>query len=88
MEDGERYLLTFKSIVTNFLGNHRSLECQSVVDEFLKNFQPLGACMSIKMYFLSSHVDHFPVNCGDLSEEQGELFHQEIRVMEERCQFR
>ena len=44
--------------------------------------------MSIKMHFLSSHLDYFPDNCGDLSEEQGERFHQDIRVMEERYQGR
>lgn len=35
--------------------------------------------MSVKMLFLSSHLDYFPENCGDFSEEQGERFHQEIR---------
>ena len=44
--------------------------------------------MSIKMHFLSSHLDYFPDNWGDLSEEQGERFHQDIRVMEERYQGR
>ena len=44
--------------------------------------------MSVKMHFLPSHLDYFPQNCGDLSEEQGERFHQDIRVMEERYQGR
>ena len=44
--------------------------------------------MSVKMHFLPSHLDYFPQNCGDLSEEQGERFHQDIRVMEERYQDR
>lgn len=80
--------LAFKSIVTNFLGNHRSPEYERVVEELLQSFQTLGARMSIKMHFLSSHLDYFPNNCGDLSEEQGERFHQDIRVMEERYQGR
>ena len=35
------------------------------------------------MNFLHSHLDYFPDNCEKVSEEQGELFHQEINVMEE-----
>uniref|UniRef100_UPI00358E4839 uncharacterized protein n=1 Tax=Myxine glutinosa TaxID=7769 RepID=UPI00358E4839 len=87
MESNERNAwLSFKSIVTNFLGNHRSPEYECVVEGLLQSFQALGARMSIKMHFLSSHLDYFPENCGDVSEEQGERFHQDIRVMEERYQ--
>ncbi|XP_044578330.1 uncharacterized protein LOC123260976 [Cotesia glomerata] len=34
----------------------------------------------------NSHLDHFPDNCGDYSEEQGERFHQDISEMESRYQ--
>jgi hypothetical protein len=78
----------FKSIVQNFLGNHRSPDYEDVVEELLQSFKALGARMSVKMHFLSSHLDYFPDNCGDVSEEQGERFHQDIRVMEERYQGR
>jgi len=78
----------FKSIIQNFLGNHRSPDYEHVVEELLQSFKAVGARMSIKMHFLSSHLDYFPDNCGDLSEEQGERFHQDIRVMEERYQGR
>ena len=77
-----------KSVITNFLGNNWSAEYEKEVDELLKNFQKLGPHMSVKMHFLRSHLDYFPQNCGDLSEEQGERFHQDIRVMEERYQGR
>ena len=36
--------------------------------------------MPVKLHFLRSH--NFPKNCGDLSEEQGEHFHPDIRIME------
>uniref|UniRef100_A0A6A7G0F0 Uncharacterized protein n=1 Tax=Hirondellea gigas TaxID=1518452 RepID=A0A6A7G0F0_9CRUS len=89
MEDNERKAwISFKSIITNFLGSHRSLDYERVVEELLQNFQALGARMSIKMHFLSSHLDYFPENCDDVSEEQEEQFHQDIRVMEERYQGR
>ena len=44
--------------------------------------------MSIKLHFLRSLLDYFPKNCGDLSEEQSESFHPDIRIMEERYQGR
>ena len=40
--------------------------------------------MSIKLHYLFSHLDYFPENLGDVSEEQGEQFHQDIKIMEER----
>ena len=80
--------LSLKSVIANFLGNHRSPQYQKVVDELMENFQQLGARMSVKMHFLQSHLDYFPENCGDFSEEQGERFHQNIRVMKERYQGR
>ena len=58
------------------------------MDVMLQNFQVLGGRMSIKLYYLFSHLDYFPENLGDVSEEQGERFHQDIRTIEERFQGR
>ena len=79
---------SLKSVIINFLGKNWCEEYGKEVDELLKNFQKLGARMSVKIHFLRSHLDYFPLNCGDLSEEQGERFHQDIHVMEERYQGR
>jgi len=35
--------------------------------------------MSVKVHYLHSHLDRFPENLGDLSEEQRERFHQDIK---------
>ena len=59
-----------------------------MVYELMHNFQALGARMSTKMHFLNSHLDYFPENCGDYSEEQGECFHRDIRIMEKQYQSR
>ena len=84
MEDNERNAwLSFKSIVTNFLGKQWSPDYERVVNELLQNFQTLDARMSIKM-----HLDYFADNCRDYSEEEGECFHQDVQVMEERYQGR
>ena len=34
--------------------------------------------------FLFSHLDFFPLNCGAVSDKHGELYHQDISVMERR----
>ena len=41
--------------------------------------------MSIKVNFLHNHLDKFPNNCGNMSDEQ-ERFHQDIKTMEESYQ--
>ena len=50
--------------------------------------QRLGVKMSIKENYLFNHLDCFPANLGDLSEEQRERFHQDIKIMEERYESR
>lgn len=42
--------------------------------------------MSLKIHFLNSHLDFFPDNCGKVSDEYGERFHQDIAAMEKRYQ--
>lgn len=42
--------------------------------------------MNLKLHFLHSHVETFPENLGDFSEEQGERFHQDLQKMEKRYQ--
>jgi len=36
------------------------------------------------MHFLHSHLDFFRENCGAVSDEYGERFHQDISLMEKR----
>ena len=40
--------------------------------------------MSIKVHYLFSHLENFSDNLGDVSNEQGERFHQDIKIMEDR----
>jgi len=42
--------------------------------------------MSVKIHFLESHLDFFPENLGEVSDEHGERFHQDILAMEKRYQ--
>jgi len=42
--------------------------------------------MSLKIHFLESLLDFFPENLGEVSDEHGEKFHQDIITMEKRHQ--
>jgi hypothetical protein len=37
----------------------------------------MGCNMSLKIHFLESHLDFFPENLGEVSDEHGERFHQD-----------
>lgn len=78
--------LSFKDVAQNFLGNHKSENYKTLVNKLLKNYQKLGCLMNLKLHFLHSHLDYFPENLGDYSEEQGERFHQDLKEMERRYQ--
>ena len=78
----------YVSVIGEFLGNTKASNYRNLVDVMLQNFQAFGARMSIKLHYLFSHLDYFPKNLGDVGEEQGERFHQDIRMVEERYQDR
>jgi len=42
--------------------------------------------MSLKIHFLESHLGFFPENVGEVSDEHGERFHQDILALEKRYQ--
>jgi len=50
----------------------------------MDSYEQLGCNMSLKMHFLFLHLDFFPLNCGAMSNEHGECFHQDILVIEHR----
>ena len=78
----------FVGVVQNFLGNKKADNFVNIVQSMLDAYRRLGANMSIKVHFLHNHLDRFPENCGDVSDEQGERFHQDIKEMETRYQGR
>ena len=75
-----------KSIVADFLVNYRVVDYECVVKEILHYDHKIGAHMSFKTNFLSSHLHFFPANGGDYmySEEQVKRFHQDIKAIENR----
>ena len=79
---------SFKLVVANFLGNKKADNYVELVNDLLGNYHAMGCSMSLKLYFLHSHLDFFPQNLGDVSDEHGERFHQDILTMEQRYQGR
>ena len=72
---------SYVSVIREFLGDTKASNYRNLVDVMLQNFQALGARMSIKLHYLFSHLDYFPETLGDVSEEQRERFHHDIRTL-------
>jgi hypothetical protein len=84
MGDRQREWHAFQEVVTVFLGNRRTDNHKDLVEELLSSYKKLGCNMSLKIHFLSSHLDYFPENCGSVSYENGERYHQDFVAMEGR----
>ena len=77
-------LESFKKVFDDFLGNHCSEDYVQVVNDLLSHYHDMGCKMSLKVHVLHSHLDFWGENLGDVSDEHGERFHQDISVMERR----
>lgn len=87
-EDERNAWLSFKDVMENFLGNNKSPNYKTIVQNLLTNLRKLNINMSYKIHFLHAHLDRFAENLGAFSEEQGERFHQDIKSIEQRYQGR
>ena len=76
----------FKWVCSNFLGMKKAPDFKNGVHKLLHSYKELGCRMSLKVHFLHSHLEFFPENLGEVSDEQGERFHQDIKSMEKRYQ--
>ena len=65
----ERVWQTFVDVVNNFIGNRKADNYMEIVNEPLASFELHGYNMNIKIHFLFSHLNKFPENLGDVSEE-------------------
>ena len=75
---------SYVSAIQEFLGHTKVSNYRNLVDVMLQTFQALGTRMSIKLHYVLSHLDYFRENLGDVSEEQGKRFYQDIWTMKER----
>jgi len=63
--------LSFKRMCKNFLGNHKAANYQDVVQDLLTSYKAMGCNVRLKIHFLESHLDFFPENLGEVSDEHG-----------------
>ena len=78
--------LSFKRICKDFLGNHKAANYQYIVQDLLTSYKNMESHMSLKIHFLESHLDFFPKNLGEDSDEHRERFHEDNMAMEKRYQ--
>jgi hypothetical protein len=76
----------FKEFVKKFLVNIKDPLYKEIVRNMLDKFERLGCNMSLKLHFLASHIEYFPLILGAVSEEHGERFHQVLKDVERRYQ--
>ena len=76
----------FANVVHNFLDNKKADNYSDMVEELFLNLQELASKMSIKVHHLYSHLSEFSESLDNEREEQGKLFRENIKVMEERYQ--
>lgn len=79
---------SFKDVVDGFLGNNKAKNYESLIAKMLTSYHKMGCRMSLKIHLLDAHLDIFPDNLGDVSDEQGERFHQDIARIERMYQGR
>ena len=75
-------------IVEGFLGKHQRDDHAMLESNLIRSCEKLGCRIFLKLHFLYSHLDFFRDNLGNVSEEHGERFHQDIQVMEKCYQRR
>jgi len=75
---------SFEKVSNSFPGNFKATNFRELVQDLVDSYEQLECNMSLKMHFLFSHLDFFPLNCGGVSDEHEERFHQDISVMEHR----
>ena len=66
------------------LFKHRSENYKDDVQEIFSSFKEINVKMSLKVHFMASHIDFFPLDLDRFSVQHGERFHQTIKVVEER----
>lgn len=75
---------SLEDVINKFLGNNKSVDYEAIVKKLVNSYGIMGVNMSLKIHFLDSHLDFFPSNLGDFSDEHGERFHQDLAVIENR----
>ena len=76
--------VAFRDVCFGFLDRNKATNFEFLVMDMITKYKTLGCNMSLKVHFLDSHLDFYPPNMSDVSDEHGERFHQEISELEAR----
>ena len=69
----------FENVCRNFLGNENAENYSEILLELISSYSSIGCNMSLKLHFLNYILDFFfPENMAAVSDELGEIFHQDI----------
>ncbi|GBN88687.1 hypothetical protein AVEN_44899-1 [Araneus ventricosus] len=71
----------FYQVSINFLENDKAENYKDLVEDMLAVFQDFCCNMFLNIHFLNSHLNLFHDNCGQVSDEHVECFHQDIDNM-------
>ena len=69
-------------VCLNFLANIKAKNNKELVKDLLNALETMGCNMSLKIHFLNSHLDFFPLNLGIVSDKHRGRFHPDISTME------
>ncbi|ESO02936.1 hypothetical protein HELRODRAFT_174411 [Helobdella robusta] len=78
---------SLKGVICGFLGHRRDDNYIQLLTVLLQKCHQLRRNISLKIHFLNSHLDFFPL-CGAVSDEHRERSHKDISVMEKRYEGR
>lgn len=71
--------LACKAVCEEFLGKARSPNYAELIQDMLAKYEAISCPQTVKMHYLQCHLDRFPENCSDESDEHGERLHQELK---------
>lgn len=72
---------SFVVVMENVSCNKKSDVYETLVPAFLTAFHDLGWKICVQLHSLYSHINRFLENLGEVTDEQCELFHQELKTM-------
>ena len=75
---------SLRNLSTKFLGKQKSVNYTEIIDKLFENYRKLGFTVSIKMHLLRSHLDRFPNNCSQLSDQFDEATNKLMKIIELR----
>ena len=58
---------SFEKFSNGFLGNFKAAYFRELIQYLVDSYEQLECNMSLKMHFLFSHLEFFPLNCGGVS---------------------